>query len=287
MGRAQVEKGAASREGQPARRISKAGAEPVEAAVPLEEPLAIEINGQLVAVLMRTPGDEKALAIGYCLSEGLIRSLSDVLLLHHCGTDEEELAFPSPALEGRLGPGNRVRLLLTPEARERLGAARPARWVFSGCGGVDAAALGAELRVGQRELRVRADALWGLVPAIVRAQSAYRATGGIHATALADEAGRLLALSEDVGRHNAVDKVLGKAALEGQPPAALLVATGRASSDIVAKAARLDVPIVASFSSSTSLALRLAEAAGLTLAGYLRRNRLTVYTHPERIVSAA
>ena len=283
---ARVEEGAASPEGQPARRISKAGTEPVEAAVPLEEPLAIELGGQLVAVLMRTPGDERALAIGYCLSEGLIRSLGDVLLLHHCGSGEEELLPPLPLAGGLLGGGNRVRILLTPEARERPGAGRPARWVFSGCGGVDAAALGAGLQVGRPELRVAPEVLWGLVPAIAQAQSAYRATGGIHAAALADATGRLLALSEDVGRHNAVDKVIGKATLEGQPPAAILVATGRASSDIVAKAARLGIPIVASFSSSTSLALRLAEAAGLTLAGYLRRNRLTVYTHPERIASA-
>jgi FdhD protein len=286
MTRAQVEEGRASAQGRIARRISKAGIEPVEGAVPMEEPLAIEINGQLVAVLMRTPGDEKALALGYCLSEGLIGSLSDVLLLHHCGSGQEELAFPSPALEGPLGPGNRVRLLLTPEARERLGAAGPPRWVFSGCGGVDAATLGAELQVGRRDLRVAPEALWGVVPAIAQAQSGYRATGGMHAAALADEAGNLLALSEDVGRHNAVDKVIGKAALEGRPPAAILAATGRASSDIVAKAARLGIPIVASFSSSTSLAVRLAEEAGLTLGGYLRRNRLTVYTHPERVVSA-
>lgn len=269
-----------------ARLVAKAGEERVAAALPLEEPLAIEINGRLMAVLMRTPGDEKALALGYCLSEGLVRSLGEVLLLHHCGSgmeDEMPLAAPEPATP--FAARNRVWLRVTPEAEARLQGERPARWVFSGCGGVDASALGAELSVGWPDLRVRPEVLWDLVPAIAQAQEAYRATGGIHAAALAGPEGDLLALSEDVGRHNAADKAIGRAALQGVLPATFLVATGRASSDIVAKAAQVGIPIVASFSSSTSLAVRLAESAGVTLIGYLRRNRFTVYAHPERILA--
>ena len=278
-GRVDVEEGAVVRDERLARRVSREGVEPVEAPVPAEEPLAIEINGRTVAVLMRTPGDEKALALGYCLSEGLLRSLDEVLLLHHCGTGEEELPGAEVPLAGR----NRVRLLVTTEAEAALPEA-PARWVFSGCAGVDVAALGADLAVGREDLRVPPEVLWEMVPAIVRAQEAYRATGGIHAAALADETGALVALAEDVGRHNAVDKVIGAAAL-ARRSGAILIATGRASSDIVAKAARAHIPVVASFSSSTSLAVRLAEAAGITLAGYLRRNRFTVYTHAERIAA--
>ena len=266
-----------------ARRVSSAGVEDVEAAVPLEEPLAIDVDDRLVAVLMRTPGDEKALAIGYCLSEGLVRSLGDVLLIHHCGTGAEDELLPPPGEALPLGARNRVRIFLTPQARQALEPGRPGRWVFSGCGGVDVSALGQTLRVDQRELCLDPQTLFATVPAIARVQSAYRATGGIHAAALFDSRGELLALSEDVGRHNAVDKAIGQAALGGRLPAALLVATGRASSDIVAKAARVGVPVVASFSSSTSLGVSLAEAAGVTLVGYLRRNRFTVYTHGERI----
>ena len=266
------------------QRVSQGKVESVPATLPVEEPLAIEINGQLVAVLMRTPGEDKALALGYCLSEGLVGSLSDLLLIHHCGSGaDDELFPPLPGQEGPLGAGNRVRLLLSAEASARLQSNRPTRWVFSGCAGVDAAALGAELHVDDRGLQVDADILLGLVPAVARAQEAYRATGGIHAAALFDAEGKLLALSEDVGRHNAVDKAIGVATLAGRPRAAVLVATGRASSDIVAKAARVGIPIVASFSSSTTLGRRLAEAAGVTLVGYLRRNRFTIYTHPERI----
>ncbi len=270
--------------GRTVQRVSMSGVEAVAAAVPQEEPLAVEVDGQVAAVLMRTPGADKALALGYCLSEGLIRSLGDVLLLHHCGSGDDDDLLPAPAEGEPLGAGNRVRLLLTPAARERRGAVGPARWVFAGCAGVDAAGLGAELAVGERELRIGPQVLWGLVPAIARAQAAYRATGGIHAAALADGAGALLALAEDVGRHNAVDKAIGEVALVGRGPGAILAATGRASSDVVAKAARAGIPIVASFSSSSSLAVRLADAAGVTLVGYLRRNRLTVYTHPERIL---
>jgi FdhD protein len=272
----------------PARRVTTTGEEDGELALPLEEPLAIEINGRTVAVLMRTPGDDKALALGYCLSEGLVRSLGEVLVLHHCGSGAEDaLALAPGEADGPFGTGNRVRLLVTPEAQERLAESRPARWVFSACGGVDVGALGARLEVGQPELQVAPEVLYGLVPGIARAQEVYRATGGIHAAALADRAGTPLALGEDVGRHNAVDKVIGAAALHSRLPAAVVAATGRASSDIVAKAARVGIPIVASFSSVTSLAVRLAEAAGVTLIGYLRRNRFTVYTHPQRIAWAS
>jgi len=263
-------------------RVSNEGVDSLTVHLPSEEPLAIEINGQTVAVLMRAPGQEKALAVGYCLSEGLIRSLGDIMLLHHCGSGLEDGLLPATDA-APLGPGNRVRLMLTPAAGERLRGERPARWVFSGCAGVDVATLGAELHVDGHDLRLTPDMLFAAVPVIGHAQDRYKETGGVHAAALFDADGRLLSLAEDVGRHNAADKAIGEAALAGRLPAAVLVATGRASSDIVAKAARVGIPAVASFSSSTSLGIHLAQAAGISLIGYLRRNRFTVYTHPERI----
>lgn len=267
-------------------RVCKEGVESAQATLPGEAPLAIEVDGRQVAVLMRTPGQEKELALGYCLSEGWIRSLGDVLLLHHCGSGEEAALLEGAAEAEPLGPGNRVRLALTAEAQARLPDGRAARWVFSGCGGVDAAALGAALRVSDRRVEVAPEALWGLVATMAQVQPAYRASGGVHAAGLFDATGRALAICEDVGRHNAADKAIGMALLQGTlAQAAILAATGRASSDIVAKAARAGIPIVASFSSSTSLGIELAEAAGLTLIGYLRRNRFTLYTHPERIVA--
>lgn len=264
-------------------RVSKEGVESTQAILPSEAPLAIEIDGQQVAVLMRTPGDEKALALGYCLSEGLIRSLADLLLVHHCGSGTDgDLALP----EGPFGPGNRVRLALTPEAQARRAPGEATRWVFSGCSGVDIATLSESLRVDAGEVRVAPATLFDLVPAMAQVQSAYQASGGIHAAGLFDDAGRPLAIREDVGRHNAADKAIGVALLERRLPAAILAATGRASSDIVAKAARAGIPIVASFSSTTSLGIELAEAAGVTLVGYLRRNHFAIYTHPERIVNS-
>jgi FdhD protein len=263
-------------------RVTAAGVEPDDGDLPREEALAVEIDGRTVAALMRTPGAEKALALGYCLSEGLVRSLSDVLLVHHCGSGEDDELFPPPA-EGESGPRHRVRIRLTPEAAARLDPQQPTRWVFSGCNGVDVAALGDELRVGKPELRVDREVILGIPPAMVGAQEEYRSTGGIHAAAFFDLQGQMLVLREDVGRHNAVDKAIGELALQRRPLGDILVATGRASSDIIAKAARMGIPIVASFSSSTSLGVSLAEAAGITLIGYLRRNRFTVFTHCERI----
>jgi len=262
-------------------RVYKEGVESAQATLPAEAPLAIDIDGRQVAVLMRTPGAEKELALGYCLSEGWIRSLHDVLLVHHCGSGGDADLNADP-----LGPGNRVRLALTPQAQACLPAAEATRWVFSGCGGVDAAALGAALQVSRRELRIAPETLWGLVATMAQVQAAYRASGGIHAAGLFDADGHPLAICEDVGRHNAADKAIGTALLQGKlAQAAILAATGRASSDIIAKAARASIPVVASFSSSTSLGIELAEAAGVTLIGYLRRNRFTVYTHPERLAA--
>lgn len=254
--------------------------------LPAEEPLAIELNGQRVAVLMRTPGQEKALALGYCLSEGLVRSVRDVAVIHHCGSGLDDQLLP--LMPGAGGPlpaaGNRVRLLLAPVAEEPPAQTQVTRWVFSSCGGVDVETLGQEIAVNREGPRMPREALLQMVPAVVSAQEAYRASGGIHAAALFDHEGRLLALAEDVGRHNAVDKVIGLAALGGQLPGAVLICTGRASSDVVMKAGRVGIPVVASFSSSTSLGVRLAEKAGMTLIGYLRRKRFSLYTHPERIV---
>jgi len=264
-------------------RFKAQGLEPIDDRVPLEEPLEIEVSGRSVAVLMRTPGADKALALGYCLSEGLIGSLGEVLLIHHCGSGAEHELLPEGA-EPTFGSGNRVRMLLAPEAARGL-AERPTRWVFSGCAGVDAATLGEALHVGHADLRLPPALLLQAVTAIAERQEQYRTSGGIHAAALFGAGGELAALAEDVGRHNAADKAIGMAALAGALPAALLVATGRASSDIIAKAARLGIPVVASFSSTTSLGVRLAEAAGITLIGYLRRNRFMVYTHPERIAA--
>ena len=280
-----TERGEPSLAGHPVQRFSQKGAEAGEARLPAEEPLAIEVNGQQVAVLLRTPGAEKALALGYALSEGLISSPDDILLLHHCGSGLDDELLPPAGDAAPYSARNRVQLTLTPQAAAALRLDRPTRWVFSGCGSADIANLAGELHVDGGNLRLSPEVLWAMVPALASVQRAYQASGGIHAAALFDAAGQLLAEAEDVGRHNAVDKAIGLAILRGRVPAAVLVATGRASSDIVAKAARVGIPVVASFSSSTSLGVRLAEAAGVTLIGYLRRNRFTAYTHPERIAA--
>ena len=126
-----------------------------------------------------------------------------------------------------------------------------------------------------------------LVAQLTRRQEVYRAAGGIHASAVFDASGQVLALGEDIGRHNAMDKALGYCLLRGIPlDDKMVVTTGRASYDMVAKGARLGVPILASLSSPTSLAVELAEAVGCTLLGYLRGRSMRVYTHAWRITGA-
>jgi FdhD protein len=255
----------------------------VDGGVVVEEPLEILLDGRPVAVLMRTPGLEKELAVGFCLGEGLIASFDAVGLVQHCGSaqpgaqDENE----DDALDDSR---NRVQITrVRPEAPSS-SAPDVVRLIRSGCGRVDVDNLTADLPRVDSALRVSLEILTHLGAQLTVRQAAYRASGGIHAAALFTLEGDLVVVCEDIGRHNAVDKAVGWCVLRGIPLRdKLLLSTGRASYEMVAKGARMGVPILASVSSPTSLAVELARTLQCTLIGYLRGHQMNVYAHGWRI----
>jgi FdhD protein len=255
----------------------------IESGIVVEEPLEIRLNGQPVAVLMRTPGMEKELAAGFCLGEGLVADLMDIALIRHCGRAlPGEMVEGDPMDESR----NRVDVTLLPGAVQPRDRFEVVQLIRSGCGRTDVGELAENLSPVRADVKVRFEALPHLLAHITRQQAAYRLAGGIHAAALFDTNGRAAVVCEDIGRHNAVDKAVGYCLLRGiSLTNKILVSTGRASYDMVAKGARLGVPIIASISSPTSLAAELAEALNCTLLGYLRGKNLNVYTHGWRIIS--
>jgi FdhD protein len=265
-------------------RLTENGDRVVEGGVVIEEPLEICLNGQSVAVLMRTPGLEKELAAGFCLGEGLVADLMDIALVQHCGRAvPDEVSEGDPLDESR----NRVNVRLMPGVSSASEGLDVVRLIRSGCGRTDAQELVEDLLPIDAQVTVRAETLTRLQGQITRQQAAYRAAGGIHAAAVFDARGRTVVVCEDIGRHNAVDKAVGHCLLRGiSLKDKMLVSTGRASYDMVTKGVRMGVPIIASISSPTSLAVELAEALNCTLVGYLRGKTLNVYTHQWRIVSA-
>ena len=254
----------------------------VDGGVVVEEPLEIRLNDQPVAVLMRSPGLEKELAAGFCLGEGLVTSLMDIALVRHCGR-----VGPSDATEGDALDisRNRVDITLMPGVSVASNRGDAVELIRSGCGRAEVSALVANLRPVDAQLTVPMEALRRLPGQITRQQAAYRMAGGVHAAAVFDAKGRAIVVCEDIGRHNAVDKVAGYCLLRGiSLQDKMLVSTGRASYDMVSKGVRLGVPIIASISSPTSLAVELAEALNCTLLGYLRGKTLNVYTHRWRVI---
>ncbi len=272
-------------------RLSAEAAERIEDAIAVEEPLEIRVNGEAVAVTMRTPGDDHRLAIGFLYAEGIIRGSDDLGTVTHCGRPGEE------------GYGNVIDCLPAPGVNlslERLESSRRGTLTTSACGVcgrrtvedlVEAAGEVAEgLRVGRSVLARSTEALRDV-------QRVFEQTGGTHAAAVLDPEGQLLAGFEDVGRHNAVDKVVGELVLRGLSAAragvgvgvpemgtpAVLVVSGRASFEIVQKAARAGIPIVASVSAASSLAIDLAERVNVALATFVRGGTFNLCTHAERV----
>lgn len=250
--------------------------------VALEEPLEVRLAGERVGLLMRTPGDDHRLALGYLFSEGIIASAACVSAVYHCGRPGEE-AY-----------GNTIDVAPSSSARidwERLDAARrdvPASSACGVCGRSAIDDLVAGLVPPDPIAPLPAMRVAEKVAALRDHQPVFAATGATHVAALWTADGELIAAHEDVGRHNAVDKVLGallvaRARVPSAPAPALLTVSSRAGFEVVQKAARARIPIVATVSAPTSLALSLARAAGLTLAGFVRPGRMNVYTGAERI----
>ena len=264
-------------------RISEQESTIEEIEMVLEEPLALHINGHQVAVLMRLPGMEKELAAGFCLSEGLVNSFHDVLTIQHCGRSlpraddgsEGDAAESRNRVDVRVRPG-----ALNPEARLDV-----VRLIRAGCGSVDVDRGSACLQPVESDLRVHARTIIALPRSMAQAQQVHQHAGGVHGAALYDPHGQVVVLCEDVGRHNAVDKAFGHCLLRDIPVRdKILFCSGRLSYEMVSKAVRLGLPVLASVSAPTALAVQLAERFGLTVIGYVRGGRMTVYTHPQRIM---
>lgn len=242
-----------------------------------EEPLEIQIEGVGIAVLMRTPGHDEELVLGYLLSERAVQDASEVVSIRHSSTARE------PEAEG-----NTIQVLLGPGVERSLERFRRTGYASASCGvcgkaTIDAALL--RLSPVTSGLRVGIGAIRAMPAALRGAQPAFATTGGLHAAGLFTQKGELVLAREDVGRHNAVDKVLGAAA-RGRLATGehVLFVSGRTSLEIVQKAAACGVPVVAAVSAPTSLAVRYAASLGVTLVGFVRGERLNVYAHAERIV---
>jgi FdhD protein len=205
-------------------------------------------------------------------------------MLHHCG---QGLPAPGeqPTADGGLASRNQVEVRVRPGALNEQARLEVVRLIRAGCGAVDIDRAELPLEPLADGPRVPVQALWGMPTAMRGAQSLHETVGGVHAAALFDRRGELVVLCEDVGRHNAVDKAVGHCLLRGIPlEDKALLCSGRLSYEMVTKAIRVRLPIVISVSAPTALAVQIAERFNLTLAGYLRGGRMTLYTHPERLV---
>jgi len=240
-----------------------------------EEPLEIRVRGRSVAVTMRTPGHDEQLAAGFLLTEGLIRNRGDVIEIAPC--------FESAA------PKNTLNVFLSPAIQ--INFENLTRHVFASsscglCGKASIEAVHQHFDPIKSALRIPATLLAQLPERLRNAQQTFARTGGLHAAAVFNAEGELVVVREDVGRHNAVDKVLGYGLLENKFPfdAHVLLVSGRASFEIMQKALAGRVPIVCAISAPSSLAVEFARQSSQTLVGFLRDQRMNVYSCPERLV---
>jgi FdhD protein len=237
-----------------------------------ESPLEIRVRGKPIAVTMRTPGHDEELSLGFLLCENVIHSAADVERVELCGRDD----------------ANVVNVTLAPHVH--VDFARLTRHVFASsscgvCGKATLEAIGQTFGQVPDALRTTPQVIASLPKKMLAAQETFALTGGLHAAALFDAAGRLLVLREDVGRHNAVDKVLGWAMSpkNSAPADKILLVSGRSSFEIVQKAIVGKVQIVAAISAPSSLAVELAQSANVTLIGFLKSDRFNLYAHPRRL----
>jgi FdhD protein len=255
-------------------------------AIAVEEPLEIRLlkagstdnggTGRSISITMRTPGNDSELAVGFLHGEGMLRQPADVLDVRPCGPT-----------------GNVIRV--TVRADLPLDLERLARnfYTTSSCGvcgktSIEAVTNSAGMRRVASDLVVRESVLRGLPARLRSAQAGFAETGGMHAVGLFDAAGELLASREDVGRHNAMDKLVGAALLNGDLPwrQRVLLLSGRASFELLQKAMMAGCPVVAAIGAPSTLAVELAESAGITLVAFLRSGGCNVYCSPERVIPA-
>jgi FdhD protein len=251
-----------------------------------EEPLGIRIGGRAVSLTMRTPGDDIDLTAGFLISEGIVASAADITSIRIC--DGQQCGHDHDA-DGPEALGNIADVVLRPglDFRPEL---RRNFMTSSACGvcgkaSIDDLHVPGKVDLFSDEVTVTAAVLAALPDELRRAQRVFESTGGLHAAGLFTAGGELLAVREDVGRHNAVDKVVGWALQAGRLPLSgcVLLVSGRASFELVQKAVLAGIPVLAAVSAPSSLAVELAGNAGLTLVGFLRGTSMNVYTGTHRI----
>ena len=258
------------------RRLDGEGSSTTADAIAVEEPLEIRVGGRSIAVTMRTPGHDAELAAGFLLTEGVVRSSADIVEVAHCESGQARQT------------GNVINVFLA--AGVKVDFQRLTRHVFasSSCGLCGKAAIDAVIQTHppvSSSLRISAATLESLPEKLRASQKAFDATGGLHAAAIFAATGRMLVAREDVGRHNAVDKVIGWALQQGITPlnALVLLVSGRVSYEIVQKALAAGLPLICAVSAPTSLAVELARESGLTLVGFLRGRTMNLYSGVWRV----
>jgi FdhD protein len=246
-------------------------------ALTAEEPLEIRIGDAAIAVVMRTPGDDVELVAGFLLTEQVISSPADLATISYCATAEP------PNQE------NVVDVRLAPRIEFDQEKLRRNFYASSSCGICGKASIEAVMQNApyvETEFHVRTETLSGLGDKLRRGQEVFAQTGSLHGAGLFDVDGELLVVREDVGRHNAVDKVVGSYMVRNRPlpEAAILMVSGRASFEIMQKAHVARIPFVAAVSAPSSLAVDLSREAGITLVGFLRTGSFNIYAGAERVL---
>jgi len=258
----------------------------VEDELVVEEPLEIRVGEQSLIVVMRTPGHDFELAAGFLYTESLIKSVDDIEIIAYCD-DENATAETNDHILSEVQNIVNVRLVQGLNLEHQQGWQRNfhANASCGLCGKMTIESVKHQVKPLDSVFRLNQTVFYKLNDRLRAAQSVFEKTGGLHAAGLFDENGELLIIREDIGRHNAVDKVIGQALLSEMLPLDkhILMVSGRASFEIVQKAVFARIPIVVAVSAASTLAVDLAEEGNLTLIGFMRGERMAVYSHPERI----
>jgi FdhD protein len=261
-------------------RLGPNGARRAPDRLAVEEPLELRVDGKALAVTMRTPGHDVELAHGFLLTEGVIGAVPDVSSARYCDSVDDDGKNTYNVLDVALGAG-----VPPPDPGVERNFYTTSSCGVCGKASLDAVRLKTRFSPAADPTVVPYRVLTSLPDRLREAQRVFESTGGLHAAGLFTADGTLLVVREDVGRHNAVDKVLGWALLQGRIPAAgcVLMVSGRASFELTQKAVMAGVPMLAAVSAPSSLAVDLAEEAGVTLVGFLRGESANVYTGAARI----
>lgn len=250
----------------------------------MEEPLEIRVNGAAIAVTMRTPGSDVELAQGFLLTEGIIAHRDDLATARYCRGDAADGTNTYNVLDMTLAPG-----VAKPDVDVTRNFYTTSSCGVCGKASLDAVRLISRYCPGDDPSTITADVLCTLPDRLRDQQTVFASTGGLHAAALFAVDGMLLAVREDVGRHNAVDKVIGWALEHNRIPltATVLLVSGRASFELSQKAVMAGIPVLAAVSAPSSLAVDLASQSGLTLVAFLRGGSMNVYTRADRVQSGS